>query len=174
MDNWEPASVTGQTFCKLAKTLRGADQGTRDHWDPDSYDVEDSAFGFIRMKNGAVVYLEASWLLNVTDEREASTTLCGTKGGAELRGNVLAGRGELVLNFGKYENQFDMMPKQDSGIAYSESRECEPGDIEAAQWIDAILNDTKPLVRPEQAFVVTQILDAIYRSAETGKTVYFG
>jgi hypothetical protein len=28
-------------------------------------------------------------------------------------------------------------------------------------------------VKPEQAFVVTQILDAIYESARTGKAVYF-
>ena len=29
------------------------------------------------------------------------------------------------------------------------------------------------VVKPEQAFVVTQILDAIYESARTGKAVYF-
>ena len=44
-------------------------------------------------------------------------------------------------------------------------------DAEATQWIDCILNDTEPLVKPEQAFVVTQILEAIYKSAETGKPV---
>ena len=32
-------------------------------------------------------------------------------------------------------------------------------------------NDTDPLVKPEQAFVVTQILEAIYKSAETGEDV---
>ena len=36
---------------------------------------------------------------------------------------------------------------------------------------EAILNDTDPLVKPEQAFVVTRILGAIYRSAETGKEI---
>ena len=46
------------------------------------------------------------------------------------------------------------------------------GVREQSQWMDAILNDTEPLVKPEQAFVVTQILDAIYKSAETGKEVY--
>jgi predicted dehydrogenase len=173
MDNWEPESVTGQVFCKLGRSLHGADQGTHDHWDPDAYGVEDSAFGFIKMKNGAAVYLEASWLLNTTDEREASTTLYGTKGGAELRNNSVAGSGELVLNFGRYGGQFDVLPKRGAGIVYADARQCDPGDMEAAQWIDAILDDVDPMVRPEQAFVVTQILDAIYRSAETGRTVYF-
>ena len=41
-------------------------------------------------------------------------------------------------------------------------------------WIDHVLDDSKPLVtKPEQAFVVTQILEAIYTSAQTGKPVYF-
>ena len=47
-------------------------------------------------------------------------------------------------------------------------------EIEAAMWIDHVLDDSKPLVtKPEQAFVVTQILEAIYTSAQTGKPVYF-
>jgi predicted dehydrogenase len=45
--------------------------------------------------------------------------------------------------------------------------------MEARLWIEAIINDTEPLVKPEQAFVVTQILEAIYESAKTGKAIYF-
>lgn len=47
------------------------------------------------------------------------------------------------------------------------------GVREQAQWFNAIINDTEPVVKPEQAFVVTQILEAIYKSAETGKEIYF-
>ena len=39
--------------------------------------------------------------------------------------------------------------------------------------MEAILNDTEPLVKPEQAYVVTQILEGIYKAAETGKEVFF-
>ena len=42
---------------------------------------------------------------------------------------------------------------------------------ECKQWLEAILNDKEPLVKPEQAFVVTQILDAIYKSAAEGKEI---
>ena len=42
---------------------------------------------------------------------------------------------------------------------------------EQDQWLDAILNDKDPLVLPEQAFVVTQILEAIYTAAATGEQV---
>ena len=56
-------------------------------------------------------------------------------------------------------------------MVLKEQEHLEQRDAEAIQWIDCILNDTEPLVKPEQAFVVTQILEAIYKSAETGKPV---
>ena len=49
-----------------------------------------------------------------------------------------------------------------------------PAEIEAAMWIAHVQDSRKPLVtKPEQAYVVTQILEAIYESAKTGKPVYF-
>ena len=38
---------------------------------------------------------------------------------------------------------------------------------------EGIINDTDPFVLPEQAYVVTQILEGIYTSAKTGKPFYF-
>ena len=40
-------------------------------------------------------------------------------------------------------------------------------------WIDAVKNDTDVVVKPEQAIVVTKILEAIYQSAREGKPVFF-
>lgn len=39
--------------------------------------------------------------------------------------------------------------------------------------IQAVINDTEPVVTPEQALVVSEILEAIYESSKTGKAVYF-
>ena len=47
------------------------------------------------------------------------------------------------------------------------------GEVEAKQWINAVINGTKPTVLPEQAYCVTQILEGIYESAKTGKPFYF-
>ena len=60
------------------------------------------------------------------------------------------------------------------GVAFFEGTSGDPGYEEAKQWLLAILNDTEPLVKPEQAFTVTQILEAIYRSGETGREVLLG
>ena len=41
-------------------------------------------------------------------------------------------------------------------------------------WTDHVKDDSKPLItKPEQAYVVTQILEAIYESQKTGKPVFF-
>lgn len=38
--------------------------------------------------------------------------------------------------------------------------------------LEAILEDKEPLVKPQQAFVVTQILDNIYKSAKEGEEIH--
>ena len=48
----------------------------------------------------------------------------------------------------------------------------DPALKEAESWYAAVINDTEPLVKPEQALVVTQILEGIYKSAKTGEPVY--
>ena len=174
MNNYRPVSVTGSVFHKLGH-LPDAVQGNMfGPWDPKTFEVEDSAFGFIKMENGATIYLESSWALNVLDSREAATTLCGTKAGAEIRSGMSYGRdGEVIYNRG--HNGQLMEEKQSAGgaIAYFSGGSNEPGFLEAKDWLTALQNNTKPLVDPEQAYVVTQILEAIYKSAETGKEVFF-
>jgi predicted dehydrogenase len=59
------------------------------------------------------------------------------------------------------------------GVAFYDGKKESDADLEARLWIDNVINDTEPVVKPEQAFVVTQILEAIYESAKTGKAVYF-
>ena len=43
----------------------------------------------------------------------------------------------------------------------------------AKVWLDAIDGIGQLCVKPEQAFTVTKILDAVYESARTGKQVVF-
>ena len=82
MNNYKPKMVVGTTFKKLGQQKRAANSWG--DWDPEKFTVEDSAFGFVRMKNGATIMLESSWALNYADPREAVCTLCGTKGGADM------------------------------------------------------------------------------------------
>ena len=45
--------------------------------------------------------------------------------------------------------------------------------MEQRVFYDAVVNGKPLTVEPEQALVVTQILEAVYESARTGRTVYF-
>lgn len=170
MNNYKPVSVTGSVFHKMADQYEGNMFGP---WDPKTVEVEDSAFGFIKMENGATIFLEASWVLNTLESREAATTLCGTKGGAEIRGGMEKPY-ELIFNKAQYGQLMEEKISQAGEVAYFEGgNHGEPGTMECRQWLKSILEDKTALVLPEQAFVVTKILDAIYRSARDQKTIEF-
>lgn len=176
MNNYKPVAVLGSTFNMLGTTLRGDEQGTDEHWDPDTFEVEDAAFGLIKFENGATVYLETSWALNTLDQRQAMNTLYGTKAGSsmEYKGeagtdrtlliNKVQAGAQVVVNVNVAEPED---PSADLIFSY-------PGaDLECATWINALEGKGELTVLPEQAMMVTKILEAIYQSARTGKAVYF-
>lgn len=163
MNNYDVDYVVGSVYKKLSDKPDGNMFGK---WDPNDIDVEDSAFGYIKMKNGATIYLESSWALNTRDVREAQCTLHGTEAGVDMNGG-------LVFNDaynGKLRNiEIDLAANQipffDGG---STKEEC----IEARVFANAIKTGEELVVKPEQAFVVTKILEAIYESAKLNKPVY--
>ncbi|MBC1778342.1 Gfo/Idh/MocA family protein [Listeria booriae] len=165
MDNYKPKYVVGNAYHKLSQRENAANAWGP--WDPSKFTVEDSAFGFITMENGATIVLESSWALNTLDVGEAMTALCGTEGGADME-NGLRINGESHSQM--YEKQIQL---EAGGVDFYDGTGDDPAELEAQQWIDSILNNTDPVVKPEQALVVTQILEAIYESSQTGKPVFF-
>ncbi|ORX23782.1 oxidoreductase [Thermoanaerobacterium sp. PSU-2] len=165
MNNYKPKYVVGNTYRKLAERRNAANAWGP--WDPDKFTVEDSAFGFITMENGATIILESSWALNSLDVDEAKTTLCGTEGGADMKDGLRI-NGEM--NGRLYTTKIDL---SSGGVAFYEGKAEDAADLEARLWIESIINNTEPVVKPEEAYVVSQILEAIYTSSKTGKPVYF-
>lgn len=172
MDNYQPVSVSGSVFYKLGGLQQATDGNIFGPWDPATYEVEDSAFGFIKMSNGAAIVLESAWALNLMESREASTTLCGTKAGAEIRSGMSYPQDELYFNRGYNGALIDEKLFKSGNVAYFGADNTSPGYLEAKQWLEAILDESKEvLVKPEQAFTVTRILEAIYQSAQAGKEI---
>lgn len=167
MNNYKPKYCVGATFHKL-NDHKGNAGNAWGNWDASKFTVEDSAFGFIVMENGAVIVLESSWALNSLDVQEAACTLCGTIAGADMKDG-------LRINGVNNNRQYISKPSFEAGgVAFNGGG----GDeldfhIEARQWIQAVINDTDPCVLPEQAYVVSAILDGIYQSAKTGTPFYF-
>ena len=165
MNNYKPRMVVGTKYKKVEHPEAGNPWGG---WKEGENTLEDAAFGFIVMENGATITLEATWALN-TDEPipEGSCRLCGSKGGAQIKGGV-------SINKGEYGRLIEKRPDMSAGgVAFYDGVAVTPGITEQMRWYDAIENDTDPVVLPEQACVVSEILEAIYTSARTGKPVYF-
>lgn len=165
LNNYKVKSVMGSKYNKLRfDTETGNAFGD---WNPEEFTVEDAAFGFITMEDGSTIILESSWALNTLEVGEAQTTLCGTKAGADMKDG-------LRINGAEFGKLYIKKPEMAAGsVAFYEGISMDPADVEAKSWIDCILNDTEPIVKPEEALVVTEILEAIYQSARTGQAIYF-
>jgi len=165
MNNYQPKMVVGTTHHQLGKMRDAANAWGP--WDPDKFTVEDSAFGFIVMQNGATIVLESSWALNTLQTGEAKTTLCGTLGGADMLDGLRINGEDLGR---LYTRQVELEGK---GVDFYDGATESAADLEARLWIESILNDTEPVVKPEEALVVTELLQAIYDSAKSGEAIYF-
>lgn len=164
MDNYKPVSVSGTSFEKLGNMPEAVEGNVFGPWDPKTFEVEDSAFGYIKMENGAAIFLESAWALNVRSPREAATTLCGTRAGAEIlcRDNM---EYDLIFNETTGGVLTEEHISHDSPVAFFEGSDAAPEVRECKQWLEAVIEDKEPVVKPEQAFVVTQILESIYKSS---------
>ncbi|MCL1807262.1 MAG: Gfo/Idh/MocA family oxidoreductase [Oscillospiraceae bacterium] len=163
MDNYKPKSVTGVTFHKLNDQTEPANAWGP--WDTKTFTVEDSAFGFIIMENGAAIQLETSWALNSLEVGEPLTLLCGTKGGADMFDG-------LRINGVKHDRQYEINPNFGAkGVDFYEGETMTPHFKEALTFLKAVRGEGELVVLPEQAMAVTRILDAVYESAKLGKQV---
>jgi predicted dehydrogenase len=165
MNNYAPQMVVGTTFAELG--TRPDVVNTWGPWDASQFSVEDAAFGYIKMQNGALIWLEASWALNTLEAGEAQTLLCGTVGGADMRDG-------LRLNGVEFGALIEHKPDlRGRGFDYaSVPLEAKPEETEAREFIRAVREEAEPLVKPRQAAVVTRILEALYQSAAANRPVW--
>ncbi|MFB4324155.1 Gfo/Idh/MocA family oxidoreductase [Paenibacillus sp. JNUCC32] len=164
MDNYKPKIVLGTTYHELSRKENAANAWGP--WDPEKFTVEDSAFGMIVMENGATIMLESSWALNTLEVDEAKCSLSGSEGGADMK-NGLRINGEKFSRL--YTNEIEL---NSGGVAFYDGKKEQAPDVEMRRWIEAIDQDKDPVVTPEQAYVVSRILEALYESAKIGKAVY--
>ncbi len=178
MNNYDVDYVVGTSFEKLGRLLDPEHQGQNnwrgdpDHWNNETYDVEDSAVGQIKMKNGAVINLRASWAINMAEAAGASnqayTLLCGTKGGLDtIEGRVRLNH--VVAN----QPTISWVGEKVQGYIPGFTPGPAPKSKEAEIWVKALRGEGDLFVTADQAYVVTRILDSIYQSSKTGKAIYF-
>ena len=160
-DNYDVKCVYGVTFDKMKNFPEGNDLGP---WDPENFDVEDTAFAMITMKNGMVIYMETAWATNL---QQSAIGVVAEIGGNEA-GADMVGPG--------FENHVRTTKIVDGKLTTTTEKIEEPmnmNEYDLMHWIDAIQTGGDPLILPEQQAVVVRVIEAIYESARTGQVVYF-
>ncbi len=178
MNNYEVEYVVGTSFEKLGTLLDPEHQGQNnwrgepDHWNNKTYDVEDSAVGQIKMKNGAVINLRASWAINMAEARgannQAHVMLAGTKGGLDTFEDRVR-LNHVIAN----QPTISWVGEKVAGYIPGFSQGPAPTSKEHDIWVKALRGEGDLFVTADQAFCVTKILDSIYYSSKHNKPVYF-
>ncbi len=165
----EPAHVLAKTF-----DTHITDPGFKGPWGiPDreggTTDVEAAAHGFVLFKSGQVLSLQVSWAEMVKRE-EVSVVFQGTKAGGKVE--------RLFARDGYDETAIDTceLYAQENGNSVDRTiitEACEDmGRIHSASnFIDTINGKAEPFNTPDQAHKLMLIIDALYKSAETGAPV---
>jgi predicted dehydrogenase len=152
MGNPKPVSVMGATYAAFGK--RDDVFNTWGKWDTSKFNVDDMGIGFVRFENGATLVLRASWMANI--EKEFSETrVLGTEGGAYMR--------PLRI--------FKEMQQKLVDITPTHLPEVKPHIEEITHFLACARGEVECIVVPEQVLDVQAVLDAVYRSAETGHEV---
>lgn len=156
-----PVSVYGATFHKLADRpgIKSVVNYTSASSDIEKvFDVEDSATAMIRFDNGSVLQIDASFSLN--QEKDTGTLqFFGTKGGAKL---------DPELTIYSEMNHYMTNVKLEYPTALSFDGLFQN---EIDHFIECIMNGTACRNPAEDGVILMKILDAVYKSAETGHEV---
>jgi predicted dehydrogenase len=154
--------VSGVARTTFGRTEEYADpDGFGDHWDAeaDTYGVDDSVSAFVRCANGKTISLEAAWATN--REPSMDFRVRGTDAGAQFE---IGSTDMEILEAGTVgcDHYADVsLTGDDSMTGYSEQDET---------FLETIAAGTEPETNTvEEALTVQRVIDAIYRSSETGR-----
>ncbi len=149
----KPVEVVGKTYNKLSKMPNQINEwGTFNH---ETFDVDDHVTAYVRFANGATMLFETSWSANIKEDVER-VSISGETGGIDLF--------PFELNQAKHGMLLNSQANYIGG-------EDNPGLPQAQNFIDACLGRNELIVKAEEALEVSRIIDGIYKSSETGKSI---
>jgi len=153
----KPLTVSGETFCQLGKAMKDytyLNMWTDPHFDG-TYDVDDSVTGIIRT-TGPVISIHGAWAQNI-GEREMYIDFMGDKGGIRLQ----------------YGSKFTLYTVENGAlIQYTpEFRTTNHFTNEINAFVDCVKNPKKLPSHIDHAILTSQIMQAVYDSAEQHREV---
>lgn len=153
MGHPKPVACSGQTYAQFGH--RPGLVGLLGQWDPQIFSVEDFAVALIRFENGATLNLQSAFCANQEEREHFNTELFGSEGGASYN--------PCKMFFEKHRTLIDASP------AYLP--QVKPHEEEVKAFVNAILDDTEVPVTGEEALMTSKIIDAIYKSSDSGREV---
>lgn len=171
LGNPRPVKVSGSVYYEFTQFMRESTGA--------EVDVEDLASAFIKLDNGATVVLDVSWVSHIEESNLVYAQLFGTRGGAKItRGlGVEAGRREQMTTnttigtgpgratLVRHPEFHSLQASQQGFMLYESFR----GEI--ADFVDSVYAGRQPGATITHGLDILRVLDAIYRSAETGEEV---
>jgi len=151
MDTPQPIAASGATFRKLAPDA-GKTAPTGASWT--RFDVEDLAVGQLRFDNGAILSVEASYLLNTAAET-FTCELFGTVGGLRFPDMTFVSGGTESVTVET------LVPQSDELASVRELQ----------HFIDLTAGTAEPRVPATQTRTVIAMIDALYQSAHEGREI---
>lgn len=128
---------------------------------PPQAEVEDSLSAFLRLESGGTLTLEVTWGL-LMEKDFAYCNLFG-EGGAALWN-------PLRMHRAMHGSLVNVTPEVDSPRnVYKQSVE-----NQLAHFVDAVRKGTTPVASVQEALAVMRLVDAIYKSADSGREVRLG
>jgi predicted dehydrogenase len=127
------------------------------------FDVDDTGVVMVEWDNGATSYFESGWWQPHSDGPEAATQLYGTKGFGQLFPT------QLELPNSKLK-RIDLIK---SGFKFPRKEHCPQSmyDAQMAYFIDCIRKDKTPVPGGLEGLMNMKVVEAAYKSSETGKVV---
>ena len=156
--NARPVSVFGAAYSKIGTQRMGLGAwGERNM--AGAFDVDDLAAAMIRLEDSTMINLEVSWAAYTNAEGNGPYIhLMGDKGGVSVR---------------DYKGTW-MIERFDAAVDVALERPAAAVDERtgvAQHFVDCIERDAKPLVSGRSGYVNSGILEALYRSSDTGREV---
>ena len=153
----KPVSAFGVTYDNLGMHRAESEMGWHVEEDDHPYNVEDLCAAMIRFDNGLTLSIEASFNLNIEGD-VGDVQLFGTKAGTSV-GNMRV----LTTKDGKF---ITFTPEGEHSFRFGPAFE---GEIRG--FVDAAEGKAPCKAPAEDGVWLMKIIDAIYESAKTGKSV---
>jgi predicted dehydrogenase len=162
------STVSGSTYTKIGNRDEGlsaslSDSGahgtdfSRRPYDYREFDVEDSANGYIRLKNGGSILLKVSWAINLPES--SGIQIAGTEGGMQLP--------PLKLLTNQQSYPVEILPK-----VPEERPGGFPGHLGLVEnFLKTLQGEQDMLVKREEVLGVIRIIEGLYHSAAEGKEI---